>query len=553
MKRFKITLSLIGLLALGSCTKDLELTAPDQFSDETFWTSENNVRAYNWGFYNMFVGYGTGTTADFYFPAMTDDQAASSFTNFPTSAAATNGNWDWAQIRKANIMIDRVKGMTSLSQEAKNHWEGVARFFRAYDYFNKVKIFGDVPYIETDLDVSETTIIYKPRDSRKLVIQKVLEDLDFAIANLRETDNVANTLNKDVALAVKSRVALYEGTYRKYHTSLGLTADANGLLTQARDAAEALMNKNKYVLNNDYVTAYNSMDLNGNKQVILYKKYIAGALTHSIIGYTNSTTRMNGLSKSAVESYTTANGLPITQVGGNAQYLGDDNIGNIRANRDGRLLQTISDQLMYVGNPSADGRTSSTGYRPSKFLQPASVQLAPQNETDAPLFNYSEVLLNYAEAAAELGTLNQLGLDKSINLLRDRAGVADLKFDGTNVMSGAAGTTIINDSKRDADVSPLIWEVRRERRVELMMDGFRFDDIVRWRKGQYLDFTANPDSRLGAKVPAATGLTRNADGYILPYTNVRTFIAPRHYLTAVPTGQITQYIPYGGMAQNEGW
>ncbi len=554
MKIFKITLAMICFVMLGSCTKDLELDTPDQFSDETFWTSENNVRAANWEFYNMFLGYGigTGTSSDFYFSSFQDDQAAGTFQNFAVSAAATNANWNWAQIRKANIMIARVRNMTALSQEAKNHWEGVARFFRALDYFNKVKIFGDVPYIDTELDISETSVIFKPRDSRKLVIEKVLADLDFATANLRTTD-LANTINKSVAYALKARVALYEGTLRKYHTNLGLTADANGLLTQAKDAALAIMD-GTFVLNPSYETPYNSIDLNNNKQVILYKKYITGVQGHSIINYLTSTTLMNGLTKVAVESYVTTDGLPISQVGGAPLYAGDDGIDNVRENRDNRLLKTIADYTAYNGK-LVNGRSSSTGYVPVKFLNPATNQNGGQNDTDAPLYNYSEVLLNYAEAMAELGLLDQPALDRSINLLRARAGVAPLMYAGGDVMSGTAGTTIINDSKRTADISPLLWEVRRERRVELMMDGFRFDDLVRWRKGSYMTSSLNPDIFLGAKVPAAANVRTNPDGYLMPYlaTNTRTFLEPKHYLTAVPTGQISLYLPFGGMAQNPDW
>ena len=551
MKIFKITLAMICVVMLGSCTKDLELTTPDQFSYETFWTSENNVRAYSWEFYNTFVGYGTTATGDFYFSTFNDDQAAGTFQNFAGSAAATNANWNWTQIRKANIMIERVKGM-DMSVEAKNHWEGVARFFRAYDYFNKVKIFGDVPYIENNLDISDVNTIYKPRDSRKLVIEKVLQDLDFAIANLRTAD-LANTVNKSVANALKARVALYEGTFRKYHTTLGMTGDAPALLTQAKDAALAVMASNPAV-NADYLASYASLDLNGNSQVLLYKKYITGVQGHFIINYLTSTTLMNGLTKNAVEAYVTTDGLPVTQVGGAPLYAGDNGIDNVRANRDGRLLSTIADYTAYNGKLVV-GKSSSTGYVPTKFLNPNTNQNGGQNDTDAPLFNYTEVLLNYAEAMAELGTMTQADLDRSVNRLRARAGVAPLKWNGSAVMSGIAGTTVINDSKRDADVSPLIWEIRRERRVELMMDGFRFDDLVRWRKGSYMSSAINPDIFLGAKVPTAANVRTNAAGYLMPYlaTNTRVFLEPKHYLTAVPTGQISLYLPFGGMAQNTGW
>lgn len=558
MKLYKICLAAFCLFSLGGCTKDLEITTPDQFEDANFWTNEANVRAYSWGFYNTFLGFGSGTgiSADFYFSGLTDDQANPTIQNFATAAAASNSNWDWTQIRKANILIARVRALNTLSQEQKNHWEGVGRFFRALDYFNKVKTFGDVPYVDAELDINDVTVIYKQRDSRKLVITKVLEDLDFAIANLRITD-LDNTVNKAIANALKARVALYEGTLRKYQTALGLTADANGLLTQAKDAALAVINTGSYALNPAYETVYSSIDLANNRQVLLYKKYVTGVLGHSVIGYLVSSTTMQGLTKSAVEAYPTSDGLPITQVDGAPLYVGDNGIANVRANRDGRLLKTIASYLAYNGNLS-NGLSSSTGYVPIKFLNSATNQNTGQNDTDAPLFNYAEVLLIYAEAMAELGTLDQTALDKSVNLLRARAGVKELKYDGaTSVKSGATGTTVINDTKKPSDVNALVWEVRRERRVELMMDGFRYDDLIRWGKGDNLTMsnTVNQDVFLGAKVPNATGVRNNADGYLMPYlaTASRTFISPRHYLTAIPTGQIALYAPFGGMAQNPGW
>lgn len=547
----KLTHKLIALsaaaLSLAGCSKYLETKVPDQFLDEDYWTSENNVKTYSWEFYNLFVGFGTGTTADFYFSTFTDDQANTGLNTFPTVAAATNGSWDWTLIRKANIMINRIN-IVPMSDEAKNHWRGTARFFRAFDYFTKVKTFGDVPWIGTPLAITDTAIVYKPRDPRKLIMDSVLSDLNFAIANLR-TD-ATNTVNKNVALAFKSRVCLFEGTYRKYHTELALP-DADKWLLGAKEAAELVM-AGSYKLGN-YKDLYSSMDLAGNKEVLLYKAYVPGAMTHSVIGYTNSSTQMHGLTKSAVESYVATDGLPISL---SPLYQGDADIKKVRANRDQRLLSTVDTFLCYNGT-LVSGLSSSSGYRPSKFLNPAATQLAPNNETDAPIFYLSEVLLNYAEAAAELDqlgkyTFGQADLDKSINLLRTRAGVAKLEAPGGQAVA-VNGTTFV-DPKKDADVTSLVWEIRRERRVELMMDGFRYQDLMRWKKGEYLDNAKNPDIFLGAKVPDNGKVLRNAAGYIMTYTAAtkRVFIDPKHYLTAIPTGQISLY-PAGVLKQNTGW
>jgi hypothetical protein len=285
--------------------------------------------------------------------------------------------------------------------------------------------------------------------------------------------------------------------------------------------------------------------------MILYKQYVAGFLSHSVIGYTNGTTVMSGLNKSAVEAYVCTDGQPITL---SPLYQGDNSIQQLRMNRDKRLLETIDTFLCYNGALVA-GLNSSTGYRPSKFLQPLDPnQQAPNNSTDAPLFWLAEVYLNYAEACAELDqlgkySLTQADLDQTVNKLRQRAGVQPLVLNGPQ----SVGFT---DPKKDADVTPLIWELRRERRVELMMDGFRYQDLMRWKKGKYMDSQLNPDSFLGAKVPANANVVRNVQGYIMPYAaNLqRTFTDPKNYLSAVPTSQILLY-PQALQAsmQNPGW
>src|SRR5690348_4582991 len=154
MKKFKhlhtIAITAAMLLATG-CTKFVDKKPLDQFSDLDFWNSENNVKAFSWGFYNDIVeGYSnTWGTGRFYFTTFTDDQANSTFENFEKNAPAGDGNWDFSDIRKANLMIARVAKITKMDQEAKNHWIGVARFFRAWSYFRLVKRFGDVPWINT--------------------------------------------------------------------------------------------------------------------------------------------------------------------------------------------------------------------------------------------------------------------------------------------------------------------------------------------------------------------------------------------------------------------
>lgn len=257
---------------------------------------------------------------------------------------------------------------------------------------------------------------------------------------------------------------------------------------------------------------------------------------------------MSGLTKDAVDSYLCSDGLPISL---SPLYKGDMNINNTLANRDLRLVQSVDGVLAYIGTPNEKGFTSSTGYKITKFdnsTLSASEMLAPNNPTDAPIFWLAEVYLNYAEAAAELGEITQTDIDNTINLLRIRAGVATLSL-----------ASVPDDPARDSDVSPLLWEIRRERRSELMMDGFRQWDIRRWGKLEYLDPLVKPAIFMGARIPLRDGSDGPAvdeNGYILPYGAgvTREVAIPKNYLDPIPTGERTLYILKGvDFPQNPGW
>ena len=552
--RYISVLMLSGILF--SCSKEfLDRGSKTVFEDGNFWTSENNVKSYCWEFYNLFAGYGTGTNGDFYFTTFSDDQAARSMDLFPTTAPASNTHWDYTYIRKANLLLERVPQMDVLSAEAVAHYTGIARFFRAFEYANLVRHFGDVPYIGKYLDQSELDEIYAPRSTRAAVVDSIMADLQYAAANIRSINRSkslgdANVVSQEVVLAFMSRVALYEGTYAKYVT--GDATRASYLLQAAREAAGEIVGSGMFSLTPVYHELYGSLDLSKNSEVLLYKSYVSGILTHSVIGYTNSSTMMSGLTKDAVDSFLCSDGLPISLSG---MYGGNGSISQTLANRDLRLVQSVAGELAYIGNPNEKGFTSSTGYIVTKFNNPGlgpSEVLAPNNPTDAPIFWLAEVMLNYAEASAELGILDQEDLDATINLLRSRAGVAPLQL-----------ASVPDDPLRDADVSPLLWEIRRERRSELIMDGFREWDIRRWGKLSYLDPTVKPGIFKGAYLGIAQdgaalpdGLAISSDGYILPYgaTAVRPVEIPKNYLDAIPTGELTLYQLKGvDFPQNPGW
>jgi hypothetical protein len=563
------------LLTMGTaCKKYVDVSNPDTLTDPAYWRNENSVRTYNWEFYNEFPGFGNGSSlnGDFYFTTLNDDQTPSSFNTFAANAPANSTDWtnstttlsasgvptyyllSFGYIRKANIMLDRV-GLASMDDASKAHWKGVARFFRAWTYFKLVQEYGGVPWYSHAIDIGDSTNVYKPRDTHQLVMDSVLADLNYAVANLRTVD-LANTVNRDVALALKARVCLWEGTYRKYHTELNMP-NADQYLQAAKDASNTLITSGAYTLAPSYQTAYNSEDLSADKsEVLLYKRYDAGVLMHSLIAYLYSTTVLNGPSKSAIESYLCTDGKPITL---SSLYQGDATLNAVKSNRDLRMGITIDTAHYAYAGAAYNSLSSSTGYRPIKWLPDTNkIKSYPTqintNTSDAPLFWLAEVYLVYAEAAAELQemgkyTLTQADLDATVNKLRARGKVAPLTISYLQDPTNA-------DPKKDADVSPTIWEIRRERRVELMMDGFRYQDLMRWKKGSYFSSTGNPDSWLGAKVPANPKVHLDPNGYIMPYTagTNRAFIDPKNYLSAIPTNQILLYpAAIQASMQNPGW
>lgn len=575
MKKYKFNKYFIpvalcaALMGSYSCSDFLDREPLDRFTDDNYWTSESNVRTYAWMFYDEFLGYGngTGTTSEFYFQGggatmnISDDLSNNVFTQYDVTPAANNSNWKnyYEKIRRANIMLERVNTVPGMTEAQFKHWTGVAKFFRAFCYFRLVQRFGDVPYFDKALVESDRPSIFQPRMNRNEVMDKVMADLDDAYADVLLSDQV-NTVNKNVVAALASRVALYEGTYRKYH-NLG---DPTAYLEKAKTFANAVIESKQYSLNPDFKSVYNSVELKASKEMILYKDYQPSIWMHSIQSYTNTSTIINGMTKSAIESYACSDGLPIMQ---SPNYKGDATMTNVLQNRDKRLSATIAAKWAYPGKEDG-GLSANTGYRVILYNNPGlsgtQVTTGGQNHIDAPIFGYAEVLLNYAEAVAELNQMTQVDLDKSINLLRDRAGIARLNYVDANTVQ-VNGVTI-NDPARTSAletktgvISPLLWEIRRERRAELMSWTYiRYFDLMRWKKGLYLDMNENPDVARGAHVTADNKGTGEIDaqGYILTYgsKNIRVFDETKHYLNAIPTNEIMLYEAEGiKMPNNPGW
>jgi len=567
--KLRIIALALSLFTISGCDDYLEKPPLDSLTDETYWTSESNVRSFSWGFYtSYFSGYGSGYTWGKFFSSQTlnDDFAPSSPTQFRRTVptAATNSYWTFSYVRKANIFLDRIQTVP-MSDEAIQHWSGVARFFRAMEYHDLVKQFGDVPWYESELDQTNTEELFRPRDSREFVMDRVLEDFEFAINNVRIKDgNDGLTVNRAVVLAYMSRIFLFEGTWQKYHN--GNSEKAKEYLEASKNAALTLINMGEYSLGN-YREVFNSLNLAGNPEVILYRHYEPGILTHALNSYNNMEPQ-TGVSKDAIDAYLAEDGLPISI---SPLYKGDKGIENVMANRDPRMYATlVSNELRLNGIAS---NYSTTGFATHKFLNEV-IKDEPEgssnlNYTDSPVMRYGEVLMNSAEAAAELATvggpvLSQADLDLSINVLRDRPGVMlpHLEVSGESV---AVNGMSYDDPARDPEISSIIWEIRRERRIELMMEGFRTDDLKRWKKLEYSDTQANSDINKGAwirridypELQSSVTLSEGEEGYIIPATaavSQRLFEDPKVYLDPVPLDQITLYEQNGvTLTQNPGW
>ncbi|MBR6550035.1 MAG: RagB/SusD family nutrient uptake outer membrane protein [Paludibacteraceae bacterium] len=567
----KIILSLMaGMVLFTSC--DLLNNDPyDSFTKGNFFTSETNVEMYSNYFYNEFSAYGTGgASGDFYFNTLNDNQAVTGLAGWGfKNVSATDGTWSacYTEIRRANILLENIEGVPFAKAADKEYYISLARLYRGWQHFCLVRKFGDCYWVDKTLTKENEDILYGPRHNRNTVMDNVLADLNYAVENMGQKNADSRTAyNIYVANAMKARVCLFEGTYAKYH--LKDAARAEKYLKEAKAATEAIINSGNYALTDGaegYRANYNSLDLAGNKEMIMYKKYVLGLLPHATQDYCCGSTQSWGLSRAAFNAYLMKDGslptgedkgrLGTAEEGVNA---GKPVIIDLVAARDPRLGQQIDSYLAYVGNgrvryegmpgqETAAEMTVSTGYGITKFDEPATPsqyrQATNGNETDGPIFWLAEILLNHAEACAELG--EDAAATASVNKLRARAGMPNLKLQG--------------DPANNMGVSDLIWEVRRERRVELMFDlNDRYWSLIRWHQLDKLDTRNYPEQTQGAWIEAgwpidlkSVKLTNGDHGYIeCNTTGEHRVFEEKHYLAPIPSGQIELNEQIG---QNPGW
>jgi len=574
MKKLNITCIVSLVILFSACSDFLDKGPLDTFTNDNFWTSENNIKGYANTFYQDFTGYGNaGGGGLFYFRTLSDDQAGNSFADWTyqnVPASSTTWRDGWIEIRRAHILLENVD-KADMSEEAKNHWKGVGRLMRAWHYYQLIRSYGDLPWVDKSLDITDEGYLYGARENRDIVMEKVLDDLNFACENMY--DNASKiTFNRNVAYAMKAEITLFEGTFRKYREAEdGQSAPdmtgANKFLNESKSAAAYLMGKN-FTLNSSYQGNYNSTDLATNPEMIFYKAYKQNVLHHSLIAYISSSTQLSGMTKNAFESYLFNDGKPLAFTAldsddaakmyvGTKIIAGEEvpdtvlSITHMLAVRDKRLSETIDTALCYVDRGftrfgNGISMTSSTGYGVSKYDNKSLDNLyrnqTSQNFTHAPIFWLSVVYLQYAEACAELGNITQNDLDDSVNKLRERAGLPPLTL---NVG--------FSDPANNMNVSDLIWEIRRERRTELMFDNWtRYWDMIRWHQLDKLDSSEHPDILLGANIvdDPYNAAVNKVGNYIDGSKDKIRVYEPKHYWYPIPSDQISLNPQ---LSQNPGW
>ena len=414
----------------------------------------------------------------------------------------SGGGWSWTDLRRMNTLLEYADMCED--KEAVTKYTAVTRFFRAFFYFEKVKRFGDVPWYDIQLG-SADELLYKPRDSRELILTKMLEDIDYAINSGGLTESAADPyhVNKWAALALKAQFCLYEGTYRKYH-NLNLDGhDANFYLDLAAKAALEIIEKGPYKLyqtghpEKDYLTHFFAQkDASPEEYILAIKFDYAIGARHNASAYTLLPTQGRpGLTRKFINTYLMDNGTAFTDKPGwqEMQFIEETD------GRDPRLAQSIrTPGYTRIGARRVQGPdvgVTITGYQPVKFVQdPTSsggqIDRNDRWTCDMPVFRYGEVLLIYAEAKAELGSLSPDDLNITVNEIRSRVGMPALTMRDLDkqpdwyLSSEEYGYPNVTGSN---EIVNAILEIRRERTVELIQEGFRLQDLYRWKAGYCID------------------------------------------------------------------
>lgn len=478
----KIILPLI-ILFLGAVSCNLLDTSPgSEISPKDYFRNETDLQMFSNTFYNNLLDKSPyAQQSDHYINMNLADRIRGGEQRVIPN---TGGGWSWGDLRKINTMLEHIDQCSDSLVRVK--YIAVARFFRAFFYFEKVKRFGDVPWVDRELE-TDSPELYKPRDSREFVMTKMIEDIDYAIANLPEAISTYRVC-KWSALALKAQFCLYEGTFRKYHGVSFEEHDSNYYLNLAADAAKTIMESGKYRLAGDYLKLFAQPDADKG-EFILAIRNDAGlpVFNNSTAFATMPTQGRPGLTKKFVDSFLMKDGSRFTDKPGWETMGFKEEV----ADRDPRLSYcTVTPGYMRIGGTEVlppDLGASTTGFQLAKYVMDCTlpnVNRVDMSFNDMPVYRLGEIYLIYAEAKAESGTLTQDDLDISVNLLRKRVGMPDMNLSEANanpdpyLCSEEYGYKNVSGADKG-----IILEIRRERSVELAQESKRWDDLMRWKEG----------------------------------------------------------------------
>lgn len=562
----KTTLIVMSCIFLFACNDDFMQQDPNKIQDGTTLKSEDELVLFLDQFYRIFFsGHGQNWgqqkgapwfnnkgSSLIYGDLNTDNMVTSgasaeilnTATPPPASGGLYNGSsgystgWYWDVLKNINYFLRNYRAAEpSVPQPTDlNKWVAEAKFFKAAFYFEKLMLYGDVPWYDTDLNI-DSEELYKPRDNRTVVADSILSLLNFAEEHIQKESIVPNgRVHINDVRFLKARFCLFEGTFRKYHKELSLEGSANKFLELAAAAAEGIINSGKYKLYQEaangkhYRELFCMIDMETSSETIRARVYDGASLDrgHANARYViqNNGNARNGMGAplGLVEDYLCEDGRPIYigESGGeyvdNPLFKGYDGLWEELDNRDPRLRQTINKPgedfsifsrtngftdakinginypaITYnVGEFNLVGSTF-TGYTFIKHL----ILSRPQHEVTqkgtqtAHIYRYAEVLLMYAEAKAELNQITNEDLDKTINALRERAG-----FDFNKYPSARLTLAYKDEDPRlnkiyatalEYTPTPILREIRRERRVEMVLENRRYEDLVRWKAGKLME------------------------------------------------------------------
>jgi hypothetical protein len=513
------------------------------------FSSEKGLLTYSYSFYNVLDTYATAFKQD----ATSDYGVKNTISGMEVGAYTTNSStsWSWTALRNINFFLENNTD-ESVSESVRNNYNGIARLFRARFYFDKLVTYGEVPWIDKVFNDPEDPDLLNSQDTRDVIIKHIIEDLDYAYENISESKatTCSTIVNKWTAAAFKSRVCLFEAAWRKYHANdaldiarTGCTEYSSSQLYQlAADAAKEVMENGPYKL---YESGSYSNGRGSYRELFIADNAVTSEVMMAIA--TDKTLQMGEqnwwynsstygphlcMSRKFALTYLNIDGTPYNEKNSDGSYktFVEETTG-----RDTRLNQTIrgADYTRknatgsYVETaPNYTGHTL-TGYQFTKFvMDDVAYDDARTNDNDIPTLRYAEVLLNYAEAKAELGTLTNDDWTKTIGALRKRAGIT-----GGTAQTGTLTTKPTSAEPYIASyypgiTNPEILEIRRDRAIELCLEGLRLIDLKRWNLcNLWVD-----DPWEGVFIPALdTPLDMNGDGTYDAYFYTSDKISDSNY------------------------